>query len=62
MIDNGMYQLKVYCSNCGFNNEINIPKKVAVKYHPCPNCENEGLKRDYNKTQEYVGDDDGSNY
>ncbi len=55
-MNDNTYKLLVYCSNCGFSGDVDIHKGVAVKNYPCPNCGNEGLTRDYQKKQEYIGD------
>ena len=32
------YKLKMFCGNCGFEGEIEIPKGIASKNKECPNC------------------------
>ncbi|MBI2038914.1 MAG: hypothetical protein HYT22_01360 [Candidatus Niyogibacteria bacterium] len=39
------YKLKVFCVNCNFKGEIEIPKGVAYKSQECPNCGVTGLER-----------------
>lgn len=42
----GTYKAKVYCSNCDFRAEIDIPKGQTIDEAPCPTCGNLTLVKD----------------
>ncbi len=39
------YKVKVYCTNCNFQGETDIPKGRPVSDHPCLNCGTKSLKK-----------------
>ncbi len=56
------YKANVYCRNCDFRKEIEIPKGQVIEKTACPNCGNSELLKDHNEkaeTQNYY--DFGSN-
>lgn len=40
------YKAKVYCSNCDFKKEIDIPKGKKIGETECPNCGTPELSKD----------------
>lgn len=33
-----MYKANVYCTNCSFSNETEIPTGCTIEQHHCPTC------------------------
>lgn len=42
------YKMKVYCGNCDFRGEIDIPKGVLVSEAECTQCGTTTLAKDIN--------------
>ncbi|HEY4481049.1 MAG: hypothetical protein UV53_C0007G0005 [Candidatus Azambacteria bacterium GW2011_GWE1_42_9] len=40
-----MYKAKVFCKNCDFKGEINIPEGVKIEEYDCSKCKNKELER-----------------
>lgn len=46
----GTYRVHVWCDNCGFNEEADLPKGKRVDECECPKCGNTGIERITNPT------------
>lgn len=46
------YKLHVYCPNCDFRGEIEIPKGIRYDEHLCSQCEVAGMIKDTPITSE----------
>lgn len=42
------YMVYVFCTNCRFRKEIDVPKGVLISEVSCPNCGNLTIKDDPN--------------
>ena len=36
-------KIQVFCENCNFDGEIEIPKEALAENHPCPECGSKAL-------------------
>ena len=44
----GTYKASVFCKNCDFRGEVDIPKGQMIEDTPCPSCENMTIEKDRN--------------
>ncbi len=42
---NNTYKVKVFCKNCDFKGEVDIPESLKVEDHICPECKNKELEK-----------------
>ena len=47
-MDNGTYKVNVYCTNCDFRGDIDIPKGQIIEHTKCNNCGNPKLTKNMN--------------
>lgn len=48
MDNNNTYKVFVFCSNCRFRDEIEIPKRTLINETSCPKCGNMTIRDDPN--------------
>ena len=39
------YKLEVFCTNCDFKGEVDIPKGILVDDYKCPKCDVPAVKK-----------------
>ncbi len=48
MSESNTYNLPVFCENCGYEGNLDIPKGTTVDKYSCPTCGVPSLTRDIN--------------
>lgn len=44
-VEKKSYSVRVFCSNCGHDGVVSIPKGSYIQEKPCPNCGCDSLMR-----------------